>query len=157
MIPHSACIVSMVRLYGLYAATISNDLTFDNARAVTWSTVEFSTGIMCSCFAAMRPLITAAFPRLLGTTRRTAASSNPFPPGSQSRAYYQPNDSTLELSRTAVDNHRSFVPKYEGTSSDEISSDTATREPGIHVKQEWSVSNPRFPSDAESGTLGRAY
>ena len=154
---HSACIVSILRLHGLYAATISKDLTYDNASAVTWSSVEFNTGIMCACFPALRPVVGAVFPRLVGSTRRGTATGtpNPFAPSYHSRAYYHRNDSTIELSKTAVEGHTSVIAGGDkNNSSDGISFDTATREPGIHVKQEWSVSDRE---DAESGTLGRAY
>lgn len=147
----SGCIVSILRLHGLYAATISQDLTYDNAQAVTWSTVEFNVGIMCACFAALRPVVNAIFPKLLSSTGRGTAASNPFPPSSNSRAYYNRNDSTVELSRTAVSAGNMHA---DGESSDRISFDTATKEPGIHVKQEWMVTERE--ADVESGTLGRA-
>lgn len=145
----SGCIVSILRLHGLYAATISRDLTYDNALAVTWSTVEFNVGIMCACFPTLRPLVNIIWPKLINSTGRGTTASNPFPASSHSRAYYQRNDSTVELSRTAV----ATAGNADGNSSDRISFDTATKEPGIHVKQEWTVSERE---DAESGTLGRA-
>ena len=150
----SGCIVSILRLHGLYASTISQDLTYDNATAVTWSTVEFNVGIMCACIPTLRPLIKTVFPQLISTTRGGTTSSNPFPPSSQSRAYYQRNDSTFELSRTAVGE----MNAPDENSSGKISFDTATKEAGIHVKHEWSVSDRGDLENGtyDSGTLGRA-
>jgi hypothetical protein len=137
---------------------------------VTWSTVEFNVGIICACFAALRPVVNALFPKLLSTTNRgTAGNSNQFPPSSHSRAYYNRNDSTVELSRTAVSagayGRGTAECTADGSSSDRISFDTATKDVdgtgGIHVKSEWVVSEREYAGDrdkgdAESGTLGRA-
>ena len=153
----SACIVSILRLHGLYAASKSQDLTYDNATAVTWSTVELNTGIICACFPALRPIVSSLFPRLLSTAgRTTAGQSNTFPAESRSRAYYQRHDSTIELSKTAIE-PTTHSTTADGGSGDEISFDTATKEPGIHVTSEWRVERSTSTTDdGESGVLGRA-
>jgi hypothetical protein len=140
----SGCIVSILRLHGLYAVTISTDVTYDNSPAVTWSSVELNVGIMCACVPALRPVISAVFPKLLSTTQRGGTASNPFQASSHSRAYYQRNDSTIELSRSGV----------ERQESDHISFDTATKEAQIHVTQEWSIDERKseVPSSTAVGS-----
>jgi hypothetical protein len=110
---------------------------------------------MCACIPTLKPIVASVFPRLLSVTRSkiTGANSNPFEPSSHSRAYYgrhDRNDSTIDLSQTVV---ASGEREGDETSSDQINFDTVTKEPGIHVKQEWSVTERE---DAESGNLGWA-
>ena len=130
----SGCIVGMLRLHGLYQASISTDITYDNVSAATWSSVELNVGIMCACVPAMKPVISTFFPRLLSTTARRT-NSNPFTnPHSRTTAYYQRHDSVVELSHP-----HSRQPQTE--SDESLSFDTATAEAqnNIHVKTEWSV------------------
>ena len=91
---------------------------------------------MCACVPALKPVVSAVFPRLLSATSR-ATPSNPFAYGhSHSTAYYQRNDSNVELSHDRR--------PHNDASEESLSFDTATRERGIHVKQEWSVSDKDF-------------
>lgn len=125
------CIISILRLYYLYQASVSTDLTYDNVAPATWSAVEFNVAIMCACVPAMRPIISVMFPRLLSSTSGHTAS-NPFSGRGthQSNAYYHRNESAVELSH---------APSGR-SDSERLSFDTATNHPdAIHVKQDWTV------------------
>ena len=130
----SGCIVSILRLHALYQASISKDLTYDNAGAAKWSSVELNVAVMCACIPAIKPVISAVFPRLLSNATRQT-TSNPFTATrSHSATYYQRHDSVVELSHT----------RRPPTATDEeaLSFDTATAEVAsnaIHDKDGWSV------------------
>lgn len=64
---HSACVTSIIRLHSIYTAAHSTDLTWNNIDVVTWSTVEFNTGIICACLPTLKPMINIMSPRLLGS------------------------------------------------------------------------------------------
>ncbi|CAI6319376.1 unnamed protein product [Periconia digitata] len=57
------CIVSILRLHSLIAISNSDDPTFDNPPAATWSAVEMSVGIVCACLPCLRPLGVRWWPR----------------------------------------------------------------------------------------------
>jgi hypothetical protein len=126
----SGCIVSILRLHGLYQATITTDLTYANVSAATWSSVELNVGLMCACIPALRPVINMVFPRLLSSTNH-GTHSNPFTnSNSRSAAYYQRHESAVELSHT----------RKTPSDTESLSFETATNDPAaIHVKTEWTI------------------
>ena len=52
----------------------SEDVTWDNVPAATWSSVELNVGIICACCPTLKPVIAWAFPRLLTPTTRLSSS-----------------------------------------------------------------------------------
>jgi hypothetical protein len=66
----SGCITSILRLHSLYIISRSDDVTWDNVGAATWSSVELNVGIMCACLPPLRPLMNRLFPHALLSTQR---------------------------------------------------------------------------------------
>lgn len=52
---NSVCLVSILRLKSLVAVSKSTDLTYDNAPAAMWSSVEVNIGIISACLPTLRP------------------------------------------------------------------------------------------------------
>ncbi|KAF2993176.1 hypothetical protein E8E13_000879 [Curvularia kusanoi] len=73
------CVVSIVRLQSLVAISNSDDPTYDNPPAATWSSVETNIGIICSCLPLLRPLGKHWMPGLVSTyKRRTRSHEKPY-------------------------------------------------------------------------------
>ncbi|MCJ1348173.1 hypothetical protein MMC31_006404 [Peltigera leucophlebia] len=66
------CIVSIVRLRALVDWTIQ-DGTYANSRAIMWTSLESSLGIICACIVVMRPYFGKLFPN----SHVKLSSSNP--------------------------------------------------------------------------------
>ncbi|KAK1752765.1 hypothetical protein QBC47DRAFT_389229 [Echria macrotheca] len=49
------CIISIVRLFTLRAATSTTDPSWANAPSAYWSVVELNCGILCACLPTLRP------------------------------------------------------------------------------------------------------
>jgi hypothetical protein len=124
---NSGCIIGVLRLYYLYQASISTDLTYDNVAPATWSAIELNVGIMCACIPALRPVISVVFPRLLSSTAGKT-TSNPFTRTHQSNAYYHRNESAVELSHAPSARRDSEALSHEDPAAGEI-----------RVKQDWTV------------------
>ncbi|KAH7337358.1 hypothetical protein BKA66DRAFT_435411 [Pyrenochaeta sp. MPI-SDFR-AT-0127] len=69
------CIVSILRLQSLVAISNSEDPTYDNPPAATWSSVETNVGIICSCLPCLRPLLTKCFPSIFPSSFQRSADS----------------------------------------------------------------------------------
>ncbi|PSN63289.1 hypothetical protein BS50DRAFT_109155 [Corynespora cassiicola Philippines] len=61
------CVISIVRLKALYAATMSTDSTFDNYDIAIWSVVEVNSAVIGACLPTLKPLISRVWPRLLSS------------------------------------------------------------------------------------------
>lgn len=59
----AVCIVTIVRFYALYAVTISDDSSYENAQAALYSNVEAAASIMGSCLPTYNAFIAKYFPR----------------------------------------------------------------------------------------------
>lgn len=68
----SICIVSIIRLRELVYWTIQ-DGTYANSRAILWTSLESSLGIICACIVVMRPLFGKPPPK----SHMKLSSSNP--------------------------------------------------------------------------------
>lgn len=68
----SICIVSIIRLRALVYWT-RQDGTYANSRAILWTSLESSLGIICACIVVMRPL----FGKLLPKSHMKLGFSNP--------------------------------------------------------------------------------
>src|SRR5271155_524357 len=66
---------SILRLHSLYVISRSDDVTWDNVGAATWSSVELNVGIMCACLPTLRPLMNRLFPHALLSTQRITVDS----------------------------------------------------------------------------------
>lgn len=69
---NSICIVSIIRLRALVDWTMQ-DGTYLNSRAILWTSLESSLGIICACIVVMRPL----FGKLVPKSHVKLSSSNP--------------------------------------------------------------------------------
>jgi hypothetical protein len=72
---YSVCIVSILRLQSLVAISNSEDQSYDNPAAATWSSVETNVGIICSCLPLLRPLMTKCLPGVFSSHRRHTGST----------------------------------------------------------------------------------
>lgn len=71
------CIISILRLHTLKVAVETTDPTWDDEAAATWSVLELNMGIVCSCLATLRPLVTRIVPRFFTVnTANTAPMVN---------------------------------------------------------------------------------
>lgn len=68
----SICIVSIIRLRALVYWTMQ-DGTYANSRAILWTILESSLGIICACIVVMKPL----FGKLLPKTHIKLSCPNP--------------------------------------------------------------------------------
>lgn len=59
---NSICIVSIIRLRALVYWTMQ-DGTYANSRAIMWTILESSLGIICACIVVMRPLFGNLLPK----------------------------------------------------------------------------------------------
>ncbi|KAM3413839.1 hypothetical protein BST61_g10518 [Cercospora zeina] len=76
-------IVSILRLPSLYHLMRSKDLTYENAMAAIWSSIEMNTGIICSCLPTLRCL----FPTWLRGASKYGTQSTSAP------SFAKPNNS----------------------------------------------------------------
>ncbi|KAL2257241.1 hypothetical protein VTK26DRAFT_452 [Humicola hyalothermophila] len=75
------CAVSIYRIQTLAAAAKSDDPTWDNIAAATFSFLELSVSIIAICLPTIRPVLVNAMPRLFGSLLRSAGQSNAPGPG----------------------------------------------------------------------------
>jgi hypothetical protein len=66
--------VSILRLKSLVSISNSQDPTYDNPPAATWSSVETNVGIICSCLPLLRPLLARWVPKAFPSRRRSISS-----------------------------------------------------------------------------------
>ncbi|KAJ4395579.1 hypothetical protein N0V85_006494 [Neurospora sp. IMI 360204] len=91
-LPNSVCIVSLVRVFYLYASenVFQSDITFSTGNLTYWTALEVHTAIVIACVMTLKPLIVRFFPGFLdprannnssgeqgATGEPTAASSEP--------------------------------------------------------------------------------
>lgn len=55
--PSSVCIVSIIRLPTLRAASMATDPTWNNVSAALWTLTELNVAILCSSLPVLRPLV----------------------------------------------------------------------------------------------------
>lgn len=60
------CIVSVVRLSGIYATSVTKDVSYENSQAALYSNLEAAVGIIASCVPTLRAFVKAYFPRVFG-------------------------------------------------------------------------------------------
>lgn len=65
--------VSILRLQSLVKISNSQDPTYDNPPAASWSSVETNIGIICSCLPLLRPLLTRYLPHIFTSYKRSTA------------------------------------------------------------------------------------
>ena len=106
----SVCIVSILRLQSLIAISNSDDPTYDNPPAATWSSVEINVGIICSCLPCLRPLISKFLPRVFATSYK--AGGYTF---SENRAGRGTSGQRTWRSITALEN----IPRSSHSSNDD--------------------------------------
>ncbi|KAL4817528.1 hypothetical protein BDW67DRAFT_30499 [Aspergillus spinulosporus] len=70
-------VTSILRLKSLLVISDSDDPTYDNVGAATWSAVECNVAIICACLPATRVLISKLIPRLF-STGKSKSLTNPY-------------------------------------------------------------------------------
>ncbi|KAK4499551.1 hypothetical protein PRZ48_010067 [Zasmidium cellare] len=58
------CIVSIVRLSGIYATSVAKDVSWENSQAALYSNLEAAVGIIASCVPTLRAFVKTYFPKL---------------------------------------------------------------------------------------------
>jgi hypothetical protein len=69
LINNSTCIISIVRIFTLRVAAVTEDPTWDNTEAACWSLIELNCGILCASLPTLRPLLGKIVPGLASTRR----------------------------------------------------------------------------------------
>jgi len=65
----SVTLVSVLRLRTLVALLNTDDFTYAVELPGIWSIIEVDVGILCACMPGIRALLSALFPKLVGSTR----------------------------------------------------------------------------------------
>ena len=68
----SPCAVSIYRIRTLSAVHGSNDASWDNVDAATFSFLELSVGVIAICLPTLRPILVQVMPRLFGSLLRSS-------------------------------------------------------------------------------------
>lgn len=99
------CIVSILRLHSLVSISGSEDPTYDNPPAATWSSVETNVGIICSCLPLLRPLMTRFLPGALSSrNRRSSTGPRQYATiGSTRRGPRSQSTDVMEMTKTSHD------------------------------------------------------
>ncbi|KAJ0109732.1 hypothetical protein J7T55_004281 [Diaporthe amygdali] len=109
------CIVSIIRIPTLQAASKAADPTADNVSAALWTLTELNAAILCSSLPVLRPLVFKSTGR--GSKRTITGPNNPSKQGSKGEA--------LELTTTSRrKTMRSTVTGLNNESSDELVTST---------------------------------
>ncbi|KAM3421850.1 hypothetical protein BST61_g2227 [Cercospora zeina] len=65
------CIISILRLSGLYAIATSEDPTYDNGMAALWSSMEANLTAIASCLPVIKGFFNQFFPKWFRNTTST--------------------------------------------------------------------------------------
>jgi hypothetical protein len=68
--------VSIYRIRTLHAAASSEDPTWENIDAATFSFLELTVGVIAICLPTLRPVLMAAMPRIFGSILRSASGGH---------------------------------------------------------------------------------
>lgn len=71
---NSVTIVSALRLKSLIYFANSINPTWDEWEIVLWSTIEINVGLMCTCLPTLRLILVRMWPRVFGSSFRSAVS-----------------------------------------------------------------------------------
>lgn len=63
------CIVSIVRLSGIYATSVTKDVSYENSQAALFSNLEASIGIVASCIPTLHAFVKTYAPKMLAGRR----------------------------------------------------------------------------------------
>jgi hypothetical protein len=138
--------VSILRLHSLVAISNSDDPSYDNPAAASWSSVETSVGIICSCLPLLRPIVTKYLPGLFssykrGVTTRSTPRGFPTNKSARSRPLQSQDEFRIELTKCSGGSRRS--------------SDSEGREiqvvTDIHWQVEGTEERPHTPKTPQAG------
>lgn len=62
------CVISVLRLFTVYAASVEGDFVASGVWAIVWSSVEANVGIVCASLLALKPLVAKLFPKIMEET-----------------------------------------------------------------------------------------
>jgi Fungal rhodopsin domain len=74
----SVCIISIARLRTLTIAGHTQDPTWDDEAAATWSIIELNLGIICGCLPMLKPLLANLFPSFVQTVNSQRYATGTF-------------------------------------------------------------------------------
>ncbi|THC95577.1 hypothetical protein EYZ11_004949 [Aspergillus tanneri] len=97
------CVTSVCRLVALKKIADSDDPTYDNVDAATWSAIECNTGIICACLPTLRPLISHILPHLLSTLSHGGPAYVNRPPSRAQPPTYWHGTCTVSTTITAME------------------------------------------------------
>ncbi|KAL4769508.1 hypothetical protein BDW60DRAFT_224763 [Aspergillus nidulans var. acristatus] len=69
-------VTSILRLKSLLVISDSDDPTYDNVGAATWSAIECNVAIMCACLPTTRAFISKLIPRLFSTGKSKSTTNH---------------------------------------------------------------------------------
>lgn len=122
----SVCIVSILRLQSLVTISNSEDPTYDNGPAATWSSIEANVGITCACLPPLRPLISRFAPTFFPGSRGSRRGDYGYG-GSLSRRADRNYSSHMPLSSSSnkrvSDKFKGYLPQRSATSGNDNSSE----------------------------------
>lgn len=72
------CLVSIVRLAGIYATTVAKDVSWENSLAALYSNVELAVGIIVGCVPTLKAFCMRYFPCLASKFDSSAADATPL-------------------------------------------------------------------------------
>jgi hypothetical protein len=73
----STCAISIYRIQTLRIASTTQDPTWDNAGAATWSFLELTVGVLAACLPTLRPIFVKTLRRQFGAAASDSKSGNP--------------------------------------------------------------------------------
>ncbi|KAJ5956040.1 hypothetical protein N7501_010319 [Penicillium viridicatum] len=89
-------ITSILRLKSLLVISNSDDPTYDNVGAATWSAVECNVAIICACLPGTRAFLSRLLPHIF-STRSNGYRSKTTRPSGNGRSPHTGNDNTQVL------------------------------------------------------------
>ncbi|CAK1360075.1 hypothetical protein CB0940_06178 [Cercospora beticola] len=136
------CVISIVRLSGLYAIATSDDPTYDNGMAAMWSSMEANLTAIASCLPVLKGLFSKWFPKLFkGTSNGTADR--------YASDFSGPNHSHLRDTETIGSSGRGVWGKKSTTihvSTEESAMEEGS--PGAKKSEAWGWSEPEAKGGA---------
>ncbi|KAG8170020.1 hypothetical protein KVR01_000765 [Diaporthe batatas] len=96
------CVVSIIRLPSLRAASVTEDPTWDGIGAALWTLTEFNVAILCSSLPVLRPLVFKSPGRGSRKTITADAAKNASMPNSRSDAMELTSASRKKTMRSTV-------------------------------------------------------
>lgn len=98
------CAISIIRIRTLRVAAETQDPTWDNVDAATWSFLELTIGVLAACLPTLRPIFVKIMPRLFGNSTAASGTGGGYGSGypRHNSAWQRSQASTHKGARTTV-------------------------------------------------------